>query len=253
MYNNSIPFALSTKYNGQEYQDELGLNVTAMDYRQYDNAIGRFNCIDLLAEKNSYQSPYQFSNNSPIFFSDPTGLDASLSQILDDLLHLSGSGSTTWTNDGGGFWSTEGSSGGGGPGSGFYNSSNGGFTPYGSGASGGGAGGGGTGGGFSSGYVINNGSGNVLNELVLVRQPTKDANSGEVSFDKIGVFAFATDLKVAMIEAMPVFNKSIELGKGAEIYKTAFKKIGIAGDLAMIGYGGYNAYHQIKKKDLFQL
>ena len=30
------------KYNGKELQDELGLNVTAMDFRQYDNAIGRF-------------------------------------------------------------------------------------------------------------------------------------------------------------------------------------------------------------------
>ncbi|WP_415782702.1 RHS repeat-associated core domain-containing protein, partial [Flavobacterium jumunjinense] len=34
------------KYNGQEWQSELGLNVTAMDYRQYDPAIGRFNSID---------------------------------------------------------------------------------------------------------------------------------------------------------------------------------------------------------------
>src|SRR5690606_18725538 len=30
------------KYNGQEWQDELGLNMYAMDLRQYDPAIGRW-------------------------------------------------------------------------------------------------------------------------------------------------------------------------------------------------------------------
>ena len=63
------------KFNGQEWQDELGLNMTAMDFRQYDNAIGRFVSIDLLSENNYSQSPYQFANNNPSYFSDPTGLD----------------------------------------------------------------------------------------------------------------------------------------------------------------------------------
>ena len=62
------------KYNGQEQQDELGLNITAMDYRHYDNALGRFNCIDVLAEASTGINPYQFSNNNPVFFSDPSGL-----------------------------------------------------------------------------------------------------------------------------------------------------------------------------------
>ena len=38
------------KYNGKEYQDELGLNVTAMDFRMYDNAIGRFHSIDKMTD-----------------------------------------------------------------------------------------------------------------------------------------------------------------------------------------------------------
>ena len=63
------------KFNGQEWQDELGLNMTAMDFRQYDNATGRFVSIDKLSEKNYYQSPYQFANNNPILSADPTGLD----------------------------------------------------------------------------------------------------------------------------------------------------------------------------------
>ncbi|MFH7004205.1 DUF6443 domain-containing protein [Flavobacterium bizetiae] len=62
------------KYNGKELQDELGLNMTAMDYRQYDNALGRFNSIDVMSEFYEDTSPYAFSLNSPVFFADPTGL-----------------------------------------------------------------------------------------------------------------------------------------------------------------------------------
>ncbi|MGG7036965.1 MAG: RHS repeat domain-containing protein, partial [Flavobacterium sp.] len=85
--NNYYPFGLkhqgynysnggnNYKFNGQEYQDELGLNTTAMDYRQYDNAIGRFNCIDPLAENHPDMTPYHFGANNPVYFSDPSGLD----------------------------------------------------------------------------------------------------------------------------------------------------------------------------------
>lgn len=63
------------KFNGQEWQDELGLNMTAMDFRQYDNAIGRFMGIDALSEVNYSQSPYHFGDNNPVYWADPTGLD----------------------------------------------------------------------------------------------------------------------------------------------------------------------------------
>ena len=62
------------KYNGQEWQDELNLNMTGMDFRQYDNALGRFNSIDVLAEFSGDVSPYNFSFSNPVVFSDPTGL-----------------------------------------------------------------------------------------------------------------------------------------------------------------------------------
>lgn len=62
------------KYNGKEWQDELGLNVTAMDFRQYDPAIGRFNSIDALSEMAPDWTPYRFAFNNPILFSDPSGL-----------------------------------------------------------------------------------------------------------------------------------------------------------------------------------
>jgi len=62
------------KYNGKEYQDELGLNVTAMDFRHYDSAIGRFNGMDRLAELAPEISPYRFAFNNPVYWSDPSGL-----------------------------------------------------------------------------------------------------------------------------------------------------------------------------------
>lgn len=62
------------KFNGQELQDELGLNTIAMDYRQYDPTIGRFGSVDLLSELFSDGSPYSFAFNSPIYFNDPSGL-----------------------------------------------------------------------------------------------------------------------------------------------------------------------------------
>jgi RHS repeat-associated protein len=61
------------KYNGKEYQDELGLNVTAMDARQYDNATARFNTIDALSELDPDISPYSFARNSPVVLNDPSG------------------------------------------------------------------------------------------------------------------------------------------------------------------------------------
>jgi RHS repeat-associated protein len=62
------------KYNGKEYQDELGLNVTAMDFRMYDSAIGRFNGMDRLSEFAYSITPYRFAYNNPVYWNDPTGL-----------------------------------------------------------------------------------------------------------------------------------------------------------------------------------
>lgn len=59
------------KYNGKELQDELGLNMYAMDFRQYDPAIGRFISQDpVIYDK---QSPYVAFYNNPIYWADPTG------------------------------------------------------------------------------------------------------------------------------------------------------------------------------------
>ncbi|MBS4040153.1 MAG: hypothetical protein KGZ81_06090, partial [Flavobacteriales bacterium] len=71
------------KYNGKEWQDELGLNVTAMDFRQYDPAIGRFYGIDRLAELAPMHNPYRFGFNNPIYWSDPSGLSETNTNFAD--------------------------------------------------------------------------------------------------------------------------------------------------------------------------
>jgi len=94
------------KYNGKELQDELGLNMTAMDYRQYDNALGRFNSIDALSEMSFSTSPFTFARNNPIFWMDPSGL---LSQEFVNSIwnNSNNSGKTVWTNTGSSFSSDD--------------------------------------------------------------------------------------------------------------------------------------------------
>jgi hypothetical protein len=54
-----------------------------MDYRQYDNAIGRFLSIDRLSELAYSNTPYKFSFNNPLYFRDPTGLLEQNSESLE--------------------------------------------------------------------------------------------------------------------------------------------------------------------------
>ncbi|RYF20741.1 MAG: hypothetical protein EOO42_11860 [Flavobacteriales bacterium] len=59
------------KYNGKELQDELGLNMYAMDVRQYDPAIARWTVIDPVTHYT--ESPYNAFSNNPVYFADPSG------------------------------------------------------------------------------------------------------------------------------------------------------------------------------------
>ncbi|HCQ12820.1 DUF6443 domain-containing protein [Flavobacterium sp.] len=61
-------------FNGKETEESFGLNISEMDFRQYDPSTGRFYNIDLLAEATYSKTPYHFAGNNPVIGSDPTGL-----------------------------------------------------------------------------------------------------------------------------------------------------------------------------------
>lgn len=66
------------KFSGKELQDEtiggFQLNWYDMEARNYMPDIGRWGNMDALAESFFEFSPYSFSNNNPIYFSDSSGL-----------------------------------------------------------------------------------------------------------------------------------------------------------------------------------
>lgn len=72
----SCPTGYKYKFQGQERQDELGLNWDSFKWRNYDMAIGRFMSIDPLSEKYNYQSHYNFSENRVIDCRELEGLEA---------------------------------------------------------------------------------------------------------------------------------------------------------------------------------
>ncbi|CAM4206424.1 MULTISPECIES: RHS repeat-associated core domain-containing protein [Flavobacterium] len=61
------------KYNGVELQTELGLNMYAMEMRQYDPAIARWVVQDPITHHS--MSPYTAFDNNPTYWKDPSGAD----------------------------------------------------------------------------------------------------------------------------------------------------------------------------------
>ena len=76
-----------------------------MPLRNYDPQIGRFNCIDVLAEHYFSLTPYQFAGNNPVSFNDPTG--ALTKAEFENLIQV------LWGSSHGGHWSAEGGGSGG--------------------------------------------------------------------------------------------------------------------------------------------
>ena len=63
------------KFQGQERQDELGLNWDSFKYRNYDPSDGRFMSIDPLTEEYHTWSPYVFSGNRVMDSRELEGLE----------------------------------------------------------------------------------------------------------------------------------------------------------------------------------
>jgi RHS repeat-associated protein len=61
------------KYNGKEWQDELGLAVYDYGARNYDPALGRFFNLDRFSETYANINPYQYTANNPVKFIDVNG------------------------------------------------------------------------------------------------------------------------------------------------------------------------------------
>ena len=83
-YNNnptSSNIALKRKFAGEEFEDELGKNTVAFQWRDYDPAIGRFNKIDRFTEKYESHSPYHFTKNNPIFFKEIKGDSINVAEL----------------------------------------------------------------------------------------------------------------------------------------------------------------------------
>ena len=59
-------------YTGHELDPETGLNYA--NARYYDSALGRWLVVDPLAAKMPSWSPYSYSYNNPLSFTDPTGM-----------------------------------------------------------------------------------------------------------------------------------------------------------------------------------
>ena len=75
------------KYNGQEFQDELGLNWYTYRYRNYDPAIGRFMGIDPVSEEYFSISTFQFAHNNPIWKIEIEGLEGKATNGETDIIN----------------------------------------------------------------------------------------------------------------------------------------------------------------------
>jgi RHS repeat-associated protein len=64
------------KYNGKELNEDLGLNWSDYGARWYDAALGRWWSVDLMGEKFTMWSGYNYGVDNPIKFIDPDGRSA---------------------------------------------------------------------------------------------------------------------------------------------------------------------------------
>ena len=73
------------QYNGKELNTDFGLDWNDYGARWYDAGLGRFTTVDPLASIMPGWSPYSYTFNNPIAFTDPLGLAPSTSLWGDDI------------------------------------------------------------------------------------------------------------------------------------------------------------------------
>ena len=116
-YNEYYPFGLQTATSwarptatGNNFLANGGteLNTTSslydLEYRNYDPVLGRMNGVDPMATKYASLSPYNFSFNDPVSFTDVTGADplSDLWTIIDRLWNeVPMDGGQTWSSESG--------------------------------------------------------------------------------------------------------------------------------------------------------
>lgn len=65
------------KFNaGTELEERFDIDYYETPLRRYDAQVGRFTGVDVLAEKYFNQTTYNFGNNNPVYYCDPTGANA---------------------------------------------------------------------------------------------------------------------------------------------------------------------------------
>lgn len=62
------------QYNGKELNLDHGLNWSDYGARWYDACVGRWSCVDPMAEVNPDWNPYRYGFNNPLTYTDPTGM-----------------------------------------------------------------------------------------------------------------------------------------------------------------------------------